>query len=110
MRSSKYKIKPVPVPQIGMGCGGCSGYNQYGDGLLEDVWGGIKAAGSGLKSLGLAPSKLLNMASTPLAAINPAYGGAAFAASEYLKQKGYGKRTKAKKAKKKVVKRKRKQK
>ena len=103
IRSSQYKqFKPLPVPQVGMGCG-C---NQYGEGIFEDVWGGIKSVGSGLKSLGLAPSKLLDMASAPLAAVNPAAGGAAFAAGQFLKQRGYGKKKRKNKTKPKTVKRK----
>lgn len=88
MRSSQYKIKPVPLKQYGKGHCGC----QNGDGFLDDVWSGVKSVGKGLKSVGLAPSKLLGMAVAPLTAYNPGLGGAAFAGSNYLAQQGYGKR------------------
>lgn len=105
MRSSKY-IDIKPVPQIGMGCG-CQYGGQNGEGFWGDVWGGVKAVGKGLKSIGLAPSKLAGMATAPLAAINPALGGVAFATGEALRQAGYGangnpgKKKKGKKVKKK---------
>lgn len=97
MMNSRQYIKPVPLPkQYGMGH-----YNsQVGDGLLEDIWGGVKAVGKGLKALGLPPSKLAGLATAPLAAINPVLGGASFAVSEGLKQAGYGKKRKPRKAKK----------
>ena len=82
----------MPVPQIGMGCGlSCSQYGgQNGDGFFGDLWSGVKTVGKGLKSIGLAPSKLAGIATAPLAAINPALGGVAFATGEALRQAGYG--------------------
>jgi len=98
MSSKQYILKPVPVKQYGMGHCEC----QTGDGFFGDLWSGVKAVGKGLKSVGLAPSKLAGFATAPLAAINPALGGISFATSEALKQAGYGKKrkpTKVKKAK-----------
>lgn len=102
MNSSRY-INTMPVPQVGMGQCGC---NQYGDGILDDIWSGVKGIGKGLKAIGLAPSKLAQMATAPLAAINPALGGVAFATGEALRQAGYGKKKKKTKRVKRKTKRK----